>query len=605
MCALAESWAALNAEHPIELLVVGIDEQNQWFPGTDASWRKMTACEGERDCSRRVVRVLDPAALTREISRIATGGTTNLCEKELGVNKCLLPPGLREVHFAITGVGTNAQVVIKPPNGNPIRPDGRVQVRSVGSSQRWRILAPQKGTWRVESADPDAELFSLMLPVQLRLAPEPAAPTANSSIGLLADLHEGNEIHMGSLHGERFALELVHNGIDQPLREVVIYGTSEGGLAIESPRGGAAIGALGVGRWTASVSRSILNPGTGEIDQTLIGSVSFVVTEPAPKPTPTATKIPISASTPTPVPTRTPTPQTVPTPACNAGSAKNVEFSPPGNRVAAYRFGFRWEDRPRFRVRNQQSAILSELPGCVAVDAVQARLQIAPADGQRRECPNCEAFATSIPPILVDATLPIPEEGSDLFIRELSTQADQTWQPIESEQITIVVPRWAASEPVWSLLVLIAVPVALLAIVSLASTRAIRHRIDPYDDTEYRICDIQLVQPDGLGVSIVKGGLFTWRRTKASGEAGSIEAYVSLAWFVTGPLVARFQTPRTGPEDGIEAEAGLTPLLHRIWAYIRAARTLIVGRRIRESAVEIADGRVVEIQLVRRLDSQW
>ncbi len=605
MCALAESWAVLNAEHPIELLVVGIDEQNQWFPKTEGRWREMTACEGERDCSRRVVRVLDPAALTREISRIATGGTTNLCEKDEGINKCFLPPGLREVHFAISGVDTNAQVVIMSPNGDAIQPGGSTQVRTFGSSQRWRISAPQKGTWRVESAAPDAELFSLMLPTQLLLAPVPAAPTTESSIGLLAELQEGTEIHMGSLRGERFTLELVHNGVDQPLREVLILETPEGSLVVETPNGDDAIGALGIGRWTARLSKSIPVPGTGEFDQALIGSVSFVVTEPQAAPTPTATRIPGRATTPAPVSTSTSVPNPVPAPECGTEIAVNVEFSPPENRVAAFRFGFTWEDRPRFRVRNTQSATLSQIPECAAFEAVEARLQIAHVGGEGRPCPKCEASVAAVPPVLLNAALPVPAEPSGIFVRKLSTRVDQAWHPIESEEFTIAVPRWAATEPVWSLLVSIAVPATLLAIVSIVSTRAFRHRIDPYDDIESRICDIQLVRPDGLGVPIVKFGLLTWRRIKASGDAGSIEAYVSLAWLVTGPLVARFQTPRTDPVDVFEAENRLVQLILRTWASIRNARTLIVGRRIRNSAVEIADGRSVEIQLARRLDSHW
>ena len=115
MCALAKSWEALNAAFPVDLFVVGIDARDQWFPSTAAFWRGITACEGEQACAHRVVRVLDPAVLTREISKIATGGVTNLCAKDEGVSTCILPAGLREVHFAVTNVEPDDQITVKNP----------------------------------------------------------------------------------------------------------------------------------------------------------------------------------------------------------------------------------------------------------------------------------------------------------------------------------------------------------------------------------------------------------------------------------------------------------------------------------------------------------
>ena len=85
------------------------------FPARRAFWRAITRCEGEQDCARRVLRVLDPAGLTREISKAAIGGVTNLCPKDAGVSKCLLPAGLREVHFAVTNVGPDDQITGQEP----------------------------------------------------------------------------------------------------------------------------------------------------------------------------------------------------------------------------------------------------------------------------------------------------------------------------------------------------------------------------------------------------------------------------------------------------------------------------------------------------------
>ena len=218
MCGLAEAWTALTAAFPVEVFVVGIDARNQWFPSTETFWRAITRCEGEQDCARRVLRVLDPAGLTREISKAAIGGVTNLCPKDAGVSKCLLPAGLREVHFAVTNVGPDDQIVVKSPDGLNVHESGQAQLRAVGSSQRWRIQAPVKGAWRVESALPDPNLFSLMLPAQLQLVPQPEAPTTDSRIEFVATLLDKSAVHTDSLRGEAFTLELVRDGRDQSPR---------------------------------------------------------------------------------------------------------------------------------------------------------------------------------------------------------------------------------------------------------------------------------------------------------------------------------------------------------------------------------------------------
>ena len=84
MCGLTEAWTVLTAAFPVEMFVVGIDARNQWFPSTANFWRAITGCEGEQDCARRVLRVPDPAGLTREISKAAIGGVTNLCPEDAG-----------------------------------------------------------------------------------------------------------------------------------------------------------------------------------------------------------------------------------------------------------------------------------------------------------------------------------------------------------------------------------------------------------------------------------------------------------------------------------------------------------------------------------------
>ena len=231
----------------MQVFVVGIDARNQWFPSTETFWHGITGCEGAQDCARRVLRVFDPAALTREISKAAIGGVTNLCPRDAGVSKCLLPAGLREVHFAVTNVGPDDQIAVKSPDGRDVRERGQAQVRAVGSAQRWRIQAPAKGAWRVESALPDPNLFSLMLPAQLQLVPRPPAPTTDSQIVFTATLLDENAVHADSLRGETFTLELVRDGRDQPPRQVGLRPGDAGSLLVTSQDGGDTIGRLDAG----------------------------------------------------------------------------------------------------------------------------------------------------------------------------------------------------------------------------------------------------------------------------------------------------------------------------------------------------------------------
>ena len=637
MCGLVESWTALTAAVPVEMFVVGIDARNQWFPSTESFWRAITGCDGEQDCARRVLRVPDPAGLTREISEAAIGGVTNLCPEDAGVSKCLLPAGLREVHFAVTNVGPDDQITVKSPDGRDVREHGQAQVRAVGSSQRWRVQAPAKGAWRVESALPDPNLFSLMLPAQLQLLPRPPVPTTDSRIAFTATLLDENAVHTDSLRAETFTLELVRDGRDQPPRQVGLRPGDARSLLVTSQDGGETIGRLDAGRWTARLSLLIQDPQTGEADRLVFGSVSFVVTEPTPTPTPaptptqtpaptptpapspsptptstpspiptaTATPTPTSTSAPTPTPSPTPTPTTTPQPECAAESPKTASFSPPDTRLDAYRLGFTWDNRPRFRIRNTQAAVLEEQSDCRASAAIQTQLRLTDLAGVGPACPRCAASVTGRPPVRLEAALPLPETLDARYLREVRVLVDDEWWTVASEEFTVQVPEWAAAEPLWSLIAIILVPIAILAGVSFVSTRVIRHQLDAYHEEATRVCDIDLVRADGAGVPIVRLGFVAWRGAPVDGDAGISKAYLSLAVLVAGPLVVRFQSPPTQLDtvEDMQPQTSLTGLARRAWNVLRGARTLAVGRPLRYSAFEVADGREIELRLVPRIDA--
>ncbi len=643
MCGLAEAWTALTAAFPVEMFVVGIDARNQWFPSTEAFWRAITRCEGEQDCARRVLRVLDPAGLTREISKAAIGGVTNLCPRDAGVSKCLLPAGLREVHFAVTNVGPDDQIVVKSPDGSDVSESGQAQLRAVGSSQRWRIQAPARGAWRVESALPDPNLFSLMLPAQFQLVPRPQAPTTDSQIEFVATLLDENAVHADSLRGEAFTLELVRDGRDQSPRQVGLRSGDAGSLVVTSSDGGDTIGRLPAGRWTARLSRLVEDPQTGETDRLVFGSVSFVVTEPTPTPTPaptptpeptstpaptptpspsptptftpsptptataTPTPTPTPTSTPTPTPTPSPTPTPTPLPECAAESPKSASFVPADTRLDAYLFGFTWDNRPRFRVRNAQAAVLDEQSDCQAAAAIQAQLRVTDLAGVGPACPRCSVSVTGRLPTRVEAELPLPETRDARYLRSVRILVDDEWRMVASEEFTVQVPEWAAAEPLWSLIALIFAPIIVLAGASLVATRVVRHRLDVYEDEPTPLREILIVGPDGMGAPIVRLGFFAWRRADIEDgrDAGVSSAYLSLAGLVAGPLVARFHSPRASVDsvDDMQPQNQFSVVLRHVWTTVRGARTLAVGRRFHHSAFEDDDGREYQLQLVRRLDS--
>jgi len=641
MCGLAEAWTALTAAFPVEVFVVGIDARNQWFPSTETFWRAITRCEGEQDCARRVLRVLDPAGLTREISKAAIGGVTNLCPRDAGVSKCHLPAGLREVHFAVTNVGPDDRISVKSPDGRDVRENGQARLRAVGSSQRWRIQAPAKGVWRVESALPDPNLFSLMLPAQLQLVPRPTAPTTDSPVAFTATLLDGDAVNTDSLRDETFTLELVRDGRDQPPRQVGLRSGDAGSFLVTSHDGGDTIGQLAAGRWTARLSRLVEDPQTGEADRLVFGSVSFVVTEPTPtpvptptqtpaptptpeptptpspsptptstpSPTPTATATPIPTPTPSPTPTPTPTPSPTPTPTplpeCAVESPKTARFVPADTRMDAYRLGFTWENRPRFRLPNSQTALLEEQSDCRTAVAVQAQLRVTDLAGVGPACPRCTASITGRLPLRVEAALPLPDTLEARYVRDVRVLVDDEWRSVASEEFTVQVSEWAAAEPLWSLIALIVAPIAVLAGASFVSTRVIRHRLDDYDEQPTAVRDILVVGSDGIGTPIVRLGFFVWRGAdvEGGGDTGVSKAYLSLAWLVAGPLVARFHAPQASMDtlDGMQPQNKLGGFLRNASNAVRGARTLAVGRRLHHSAFE-DDGRENQLQLVRRLD---
>ena len=287
MCALVDSWSELTERSPVKLFVLGIDANDEWFSRTATHWHDMTRCEGDRECARQVSRVRDPAGIAGEIIRAATGQVTNLCTADGVVNHCLLPPGLRDVHFVITDIEPDHEITVKTPDGATVTPNGRARVRTVGETQRWRIVAPESGEWRIESSDEGPSAFSLMRPAQLQLRPETATPTTDAEIKLTASPLPGIDVDEDSLDQAPFMLELVHDERDEQPLNVRLRRDGDT-FVVTSADGGDTIGRLRIGRWTVRLTRSVEDPVTGEADQLVIGNVTFDVSAPPPNTPPTA-----------------------------------------------------------------------------------------------------------------------------------------------------------------------------------------------------------------------------------------------------------------------------------------------------------------------------
>ena len=307
------------------------------------------------------------------------------------------------------------------------------------------------------------------------------------------------------------------------------------------------------------------------------------------------------------MPTPTPTPTPTPLPECAAESPKTASFAPPDTRLDAYRLGFTWDNRPRFRVRNTQAALLDEQTDCQAAAAIQAQLRVTDLAGVGPACPRCSNSVTGPTAVRVeadaaaarDAGRPLPAERADSGGRRM---ANGRLRRVHGSGPGMG-GRGADVEPYRTHS---CVPIIVLAGASLVATRVVRHRLDVYEEEPTPLRDILIVGPDSMGAPIVRLGFFAWRRADVEdgGDTGVSNAYLSLAGLVAGPLVARFHSPRASVDtvDDMQPQNQFSVVLRHVWATVSGARTLAVGRRLHHSAFEDDDGREYQLQLVRRLD---
>lgn len=164
LCALGSVWANLNRQARVTLVVIGLDQREEWFERAAPYWRRAVGCAPDRPCDR-VARSVDADGLAALI--LGAYPTIDLCRRVAAGEPftCDVPGGLARVQFLVTGV---------PDGGVTVVDDGRDELSSAagprefrqreGGVHRWRFDdRPYRGSYRLtlEAAAPapDAAVF--------------------------------------------------------------------------------------------------------------------------------------------------------------------------------------------------------------------------------------------------------------------------------------------------------------------------------------------------------------------------------------------------------------------------------------------------------------
>ena len=166
LCALGSVWANLNRQARVTLVVIGLDQRDQWFEQAAPYWRRAAGCAPDGPCDR-VVRSVDADGLAALI--LGAYPDIDLCERvaEGEPFTCDIPGGLTGVQFLVTGVPDGGVTVVDDARdlwrSDAARPPDEFRQRE-GGVHRWRFDdRPYRGPYRLtlESATPapDASVF--------------------------------------------------------------------------------------------------------------------------------------------------------------------------------------------------------------------------------------------------------------------------------------------------------------------------------------------------------------------------------------------------------------------------------------------------------------
>lgn len=518
LCALASTWTALRARRAADLVVIGLDEPGQWFPDAEAYWQRVAQCggSGQPDCADRVVRSVDPAQLATLILGAFPG--VDLCEAISGdAYNCDVPGGLVSVGVQIAGLVAGSTTTIENEAGELYRSSGGHRELAFAGERAhvWRFDRPVSGRWRVTGDGPPGqraivEYDAVRFLLELRQWNED---------GLWLGLTARDRVHVASLEGQRYRLELSRSGTVVG-SELLLLRHERGDLfaltaPVAPPSGADAAHALVLSLVT----------GTTEIE---VGRLSLSAAQLAtPTPTPSATAVPAPDATPTSAPTPTPEATPPPPPECSTFTAAwNGE---PGSGPR-----WRWAARvapelPPVRFRDSATwSVTVDSPDCSAPIELDARIL---------GCEQCVAGGEGPPPLTLDVTtrgLGGADARREVRWYAPSSGVEDSAAP---EQVWLSDP-WARHwEPVWAaglhLLALALLGVAVSA-VSVRRPHGWRRGEDPE-------APVRLAVPDERQrlADIVRLQVFLWRRTRPDEPQGWPGRLLSLQWLILGPLVAR------------------------------------------------------------------
>lgn len=514
MCRLRDRWRALTAQTPVSLYVIGIDRSaNQWFPKTEAYWRVITGCEGDTACRRAVRSTPDPVSLVKDMLFAATGDLIDLCAVSGLASECKLPPSLAEAQFVIRGLQPQDKVRVVSPAGREVQAGISAKVTTAGGAERWRVRAPTKGTWRVESSNPAAQLSvsQVLVPQRFELQPVPEQPGVGGAVTF--ELRPEGEllVDVPSLQSEIFELRLQVEGGSERRYPVRLVDRPSGVLRTEPP-----VTVTPAGRWSAALLLPV------NADALLLGRTSFVVS--VVPPTPTIT------------PTASPTPRTAETPPTpTLGPQCHITIEPNGAAAPRYRSAFSLGYPLRFSEKQEFSARVDG-EGCPG-EQINLLLQIEPDDGSTGPCAvlnECEWRGRGRPPVTVRA-VPSDETLRAASLRRFAAASDQTdWTLEREDSVELMTPPWIELEHrsfvgYWLPVVML---LALLYSVSWASTRQMVAVSQP-PNSRAPLRDAAVM--DQRSQPLVRLGALVWRRFQKNNVIGAI----TLRFLVAGPPVGR------------------------------------------------------------------
>ena len=512
LCSLAATWAALRAQHPVDLIVIGLDAADRWFPRVEAYWQRAVGCGefGPRSCEGRVVRSVDADELAGLI--LSAFPTVDLCEAVRGQPyDCDVPGGLVSVGFQVNGAGADTATGVTNEAGDTYRSDSspREFTRTAGNAHVWRFPRPVAGRWTLTSDGPQSQLVL----VDYTPALFDIEPAGWDGPGLALSLTAHAPVHAASAEEQPYYAELRRDG--SPVAG------AEARLTHEDGRVRFAL--------TAGIARTDAAP-PGAYDVVLylrtprkdipVGRTRLdAILAPAPAPTP--------AAAPVPSPTPAPTPAPAPAPPSCADFA--AEWADAGE-APRWRWAFRLDWPPLPPVRFRDSAVWgASVRSEDCAEPIEAWADV-------RGCEACAAEAAGPPPV----ALRVPTDGLPGGDAERRAGWHAPSSGIEgqsSETVRAGGPAFLDREPVWgwalnllALLLVVAIP---LALVSAASVRSPKD----WSREDGKAPPIDLAVPDEQRrlIGVVRLGAFVRRRVPGDRERRTL----TLRWLVAGPLVAR------------------------------------------------------------------